>query len=102
MSGTNSSDEDLRAARRWYAEELKYLARVRSPAVVEAFATVRREQFLGSGPWQILGPHGEYWPSPDADPRHLYHNVLIAIDAARGLNNGQPSFWAYNFDALAA
>jgi ABC-2 type transport system ATP-binding protein len=27
----------------------------------------------------------------DTDPRHVYHNVIIANDAARTLNNGHPS-----------
>jgi hypothetical protein len=37
---------------------------------------------------------GEYWATEDGDPRHLYHDVLIAIDEQRRLNNGQPSLWA--------
>ncbi len=28
--------------------------------------------------------------TPDADPRHLYHNVSVAIDPARQLFNGAP------------
>jgi hypothetical protein len=32
--------EQLEAARRFYAEELRFTARLRSPALVEAFATV--------------------------------------------------------------
>ena len=43
----DEGEAELRAARRAYATELKYLARVRSPSVVEAFATVPREHFLG-------------------------------------------------------
>src|SRR5262245_40395933 len=105
MAPVDPGDAELRAARRAYAIELKYLARIRSPALVEAFASVPREHFLGPGPWQILGPlrtiDAAYWVTEDADPRHLYHNILVAIDASRGLNNGQPSFWAYNFDSLA-
>jgi protein-L-isoaspartate(D-aspartate) O-methyltransferase len=38
--------------------------------------------------------------TPDDNPAWLYHDVLVSIDAARGLNNGMPSFWAGNFDAL--
>jgi protein-L-isoaspartate(D-aspartate) O-methyltransferase len=34
------------------------------------------------------------------DPRHLYHDVLIAIDEERRLNNGQPSLWARMYDQL--
>jgi len=42
---------------------------------------------------------GDYWATEDADPRHLYHDVLIAIDEER-LNNGQPSLWARMYDSL--
>jgi hypothetical protein len=30
----------------------------------------------------------------------FYHDVLIALDEARGINNGQPSLWAGLFDEL--
>ena len=36
----------------------------------------------------------------DADPRHLYRDVLVALDEARGINNGQPSLWAFLIDQL--
>lgn len=42
----------------------------------------------------------EYWSTADADPRHIYHDVLIALDETRGINNGQPSLWARIFDHL--
>jgi protein-L-isoaspartate(D-aspartate) O-methyltransferase len=97
-----SAAQSLEAARRWFAEELRHVARVRSPAVLEAFATVPREYFAGAGPWRLLSPWymSEYWTTEDADPRHLYHDVLIAIDPARRLNNGQPSLWAFGYDQL--
>lgn len=92
----------LEEARRSYAEELRYRARVTEPAVVEAFAAVPRERFVGPGPWRILSPlaMGEYWTTEDADPRHLYHDVLVAIDEVQRLNNGQPSLWARMYDQL--
>lgn len=92
----------LEEARRCYAEELRFTARVTAPAVVEAFAAVPREHFLGPGPWRVLSPMamGDYWTTEDADPRHLYHDVLVAIDEARRLNNGQPSLWARMYDQL--
>jgi protein-L-isoaspartate(D-aspartate) O-methyltransferase len=34
------------------------------------------------------------------DPRDLYHNVVVALDAARDINNGQPSALARWIDAL--
>ena len=92
----------IEEARQRYAEELRFTAKLRSRPVVEAFATVPRERFLGSGPWRVLSPMAmaEYWTTDDADPRHLYHDVLIAIDEERRLNNGQPSLWARMYDQL--
>jgi protein-L-isoaspartate(D-aspartate) O-methyltransferase len=93
---------DIEQARRWFAEELRHTAHVRSPAVVDAFATVPREHFAGPGPWRVLSPLGgpDYWTTDDADPRRLCHDLLVAIDETRGLNNGQPSLWAALFDRL--
>ena len=94
---------DIAHARRWFAEELRHTAHVHSPAVVEAFATVPREHFAGPGPWRVLSPLGgpAYWTTEDADPSRLCHDVLVAIDEKRRLNNGQPSLWATLFDQLA-
>jgi len=72
--------------RRWYAEEVSSSANLQSERLVKAFATVPREDFLGPGPWHIVGEQQfvrEYIRTSDADPRHLYHNVLVAIDAGR-------------------
>jgi protein-L-isoaspartate(D-aspartate) O-methyltransferase len=105
---------DIEDARRFYAEEIRAVANVRNDALAEAFARVRREDYLGPGPWQIATPDswlaiaqsgtsgasGGYRTTPDADPRHLYHNVVVAIDAARRLNNGQPGSLASWLDAL--
>jgi protein-L-isoaspartate(D-aspartate) O-methyltransferase len=100
---------DLNAIRRYYAEELRAVANLRSEGLVDAFARVSREHFLGPGPWLILNPFHMvddddestyYRQTADADPKHLYHNVLVAIDPKRCLNNGQPSFLATLLDAL--
>src|SRR5262249_19149682 len=97
------SDHSIEEARHRFADELRFTARVRSPNVVAAFAAVPREHFVGPGPWRILSPMdpSEYWTTDDARPHHLYHDVLIAIDPARRLNNGQPSLWAHLYDQLA-
>lgn len=103
---TPESMNDLSTARRRYAEELREKSRVRSPGLIRAFATVERECYLGPGPWQILDPASVtamplvYQRTPDADPIQLYRDVLVGIDAARGLNNGQPSAHALWMDAL--
>jgi protein-L-isoaspartate(D-aspartate) O-methyltransferase len=95
---------EMQAVRQAYAEELRAVSDLRSETLVRAFATVSREHFLGPGPWQIVAPvqpgRPTYRTTEDADPRHLYHNVLVAIDPDRQLNNGEPSFLALCFDAL--
>src|SRR5258706_127031 len=35
-----------------------------------------------------------------SNPRLLYRDVLAALDAERGINNGQPSLWAYVYDRI--
>lgn len=96
------SDDAIRQARRWFAEELRFVARVSDADVVEAFATVPRERFVGPGPLRILSLWNmkDYWTPADAGPAAVYHDVLIAYDEQRYLNNGQPSLWAFIFDKL--
>ena len=92
---------NLRELRGYYAEELRAVADLQSEALVRAFAKVSREHFLGPGPWQVRSPGFDgYWTTNDADPRRLYHNILVAIDASRHLNNGHPSFLASLIDRL--
>jgi len=86
--------DQIVAARHFYAEELRFVAHVETEAVIRAFASVPREKFLGPGPWLVMGDDRTYWRTPDDDPTHVYHNVLLAIDPARELNNGHPQFWA--------
>ncbi len=39
--------------RRFYAEEVRLAAQIKSAALVNAFARVPREKYLGPGPWQV-------------------------------------------------
>jgi len=91
----------VESARQAFAEELRVLAYMQHEEIVRAFAEVPRERFVGPGPWRLLNLiEQKYWTTPDADPHWLYHNVLVALDEARGLNTGEPSLWAYHFDRL--
>ncbi|MCH8011044.1 MAG: methyltransferase [Candidatus Marinimicrobia bacterium] len=93
--------EDIKNCRIQYANEIKYVSNIQSESIIDAFAKVPRENFLGPGPWEILDVFArKYWSTKDNDPRHLYHNILVAIDKERSLNNGQPSLWALLFDKL--
>ncbi|ANB72602.1 protein-L-isoaspartate O-methyltransferase [Paraburkholderia phytofirmans OLGA172] len=83
--------QKLALVRRAYARRLMAAAGIANPGVEAAFAAVERERYLGPGPWPILRSVG-YIPTPDADPVHLYDDVLIGIIPERGLNNGMPSY----------
>ncbi len=95
--------DELTRRRRFFAEEVQAVCSIRTTALVDALAAVPREQFLRPGPWLIRGEGDFGGPprqTPDADPRHVYHNVSIAIDAARQLFNGAPGIVALCIDAL--
>jgi protein-L-isoaspartate(D-aspartate) O-methyltransferase len=92
----------LEQARRQFAETLRVTAHLGDERVVEAFATVPRERFVGPGPWRIMHWSDGYWSTPDDDPRWLYHNVLVALDEARGINIGEPGLWSHHLDRIGA
>ena len=94
----------LAMRRRFYAEEIEATSHIASAAVVDALATVPRERFLGPGPWTVRGENDFFqigpFQTPDADPRHVYHNLSIALDPSRQLFNGAPGFVAMVIDRL--
>jgi protein-L-isoaspartate(D-aspartate) O-methyltransferase len=89
----------LAKRRHAYAAEITRRAGVRDPRIEAAFASVPREDFAGPPPWRI-GSGGFFGLSSSDDPARLYEDVLVAIDAERGINNGQPSLHAQSIDAL--
>ena len=95
------SDLTLEQVRRQFGEMLRVTHHLADERVVAAFAAVPRERFAGPGPWRIMHWSDGYWETPDADPRQLYNNVLIALDAGRGINIGEPGLWSYYIDRLA-
>jgi protein-L-isoaspartate(D-aspartate) O-methyltransferase len=95
--------------RRFYSEEVRFTADIHSTALVEAFARVPREKFLGPGPWEIASADSRAMSAlgavkmsytPVDDPRDLYHNVVVVLDKAGDINNGQPSALARWIDAM--
>jgi len=100
---------EIELRRRFFAEELEAVCKLRTPALVEAFARVPRDQFLPPGPWTVLSDGGESYMTgaavrtrltPDADPARVHHNIAVAIDAERQLFNGQPGTLGAWIDAL--
>ena len=86
--------------REFFARYATAQGRARDPKIEKAFATVRREPFAGPGPWSINIPGIGYIKTPNDDLAFIYQDTLIALDAARGINIGQPSGHARWLDAL--
>jgi protein-L-isoaspartate(D-aspartate) O-methyltransferase len=96
---------ELQIVRRAYAKQVLAAAEVRDARVEAAFAAVRREDFLGPGPWPVVrffGPsHRRYVTTPSADPVYLYTDDAVGMLPERNLNNGVPSFHAVLIAAAA-
>ena len=88
-------DTELDIVRRAYAKQILAAAGVADRRLETAFAAVRREDFLGRGPWPIMRWDRGYERTPSRNPVYLYDNVLVGIVQERNLNNGQPSFLAF-------
>ncbi|MBR1229680.1 MULTISPECIES: protein-L-isoaspartate O-methyltransferase [unclassified Bradyrhizobium] len=79
----------------FYASLVCAAAKVRDSRIEQAFRAVKREPFVGPGPWLItLGAH-DYVTTPNDDPAFIYQNTLVALDSAQRLNIGMPSAHAY-------
>lgn len=91
--------EDLQLVRRRFAQEIQQQGQIKSAGLIEGLATVPRENFVGPGPWKIMRT-GVYQLTPDDNPRHLYDNVLVALDERRMLNNGEPQALLSFLDSL--
>jgi protein-L-isoaspartate(D-aspartate) O-methyltransferase len=95
-----TADADPLATRRAaYAHEVLARYGVNDPAVEVAFGTVPREAFLGPPPW-TFGTGGPQSWSRTSQVASLYQDVLVALDRAKGINNGQPSLHALCISAL--
>ena len=92
---------ELDVVRRAFAKQVLAEVQVGNPRLEAAFATVRREDFLGPGPWVIPRWLDGWVATPDDDPVHLYIDNVVQIIAERHLNNGQPSGHAKWIDSAA-
>jgi protein-L-isoaspartate(D-aspartate) O-methyltransferase len=76
---------------------------VRTPGLRDALAVVPRERFLRPPPWLVVGQGEGRNPSlaaSSSDPRAIYANVSVAIDADRQRFNGAPASVVPLIDAL--
>ncbi|WP_027168180.1 methyltransferase domain-containing protein [Mesorhizobium sp. WSM3224] len=86
-------------ARKFYAKLMAAQARSADPRIEQVFASVPREAFLGPGPWTVFAGDGRI-ETPTADPAYIYQNVLVVLDADKGINNGEPLLHAMWLDKV--
>jgi len=96
--GLNMEDRSQKL-RAFFARLVTAHPAISNPAIEQAFALVKRELFAGPGPWRIYSGRG-YIETPDDDPAFIYQNTLVAIDANRGINIGEPGAHALWLDAI--
>jgi protein-L-isoaspartate(D-aspartate) O-methyltransferase len=99
VAGMTVSPAQLAERRATYAHEVVVRYGTNDPAVEAAFAKVPREAFLGPPPWWFGSGGTGFW-SKTSDPVELYRDELIALDRAKGINNGQPSLHALCISGL--
>jgi protein-L-isoaspartate(D-aspartate) O-methyltransferase len=86
--------------RSFYARLMTANAKHHDPRLERIFELVPRELFMPPGPWQVM-VNGRYLETPSADPVYLYANSLVALDAEKGINNGEPFLHAALIGAVA-
>jgi protein-L-isoaspartate(D-aspartate) O-methyltransferase len=99
ITGMPDNRDQLARRRAAYALEVTSRYGPPDPAVEAAFATVPRESFLGQAPWSIGAGGTGSWATT-SDPVSLYEDMLVTLDRAKGINNGQPSLHAHCIAAL--
>jgi protein-L-isoaspartate(D-aspartate) O-methyltransferase len=91
---------DFDSLRRAYARHVYFTSGADDPRLESALAEVRREDFIGPGPWDVPVLYGgvagsNYRRTPDDDPQWLYQDALIGLIPGKELNNGVPSFLTF-------
>jgi protein-L-isoaspartate(D-aspartate) O-methyltransferase len=86
--------------RRFYAEFIVKSTGSTDARLIEAFAAVPRENYVGRGPWPVFIGSG-YLPTISDDPSLLYQDILIGLATDRQINNGQPTLHARCLAAAA-
>ena len=79
--------------RHFYARFIVSSAGSSNERLIAAFCRVRREDYVGPGPWHIF-VGGGYLQTISDDPRLLYQDIVIGLATERGINNGQPTLHA--------
>jgi protein-L-isoaspartate(D-aspartate) O-methyltransferase len=86
--------------RGFLAKQMASASKLLDPRIERIFELVPRQAFLPRGPWKINVGAG-YFDTPSADPIYVYQNVVVALDADKGINNGEPLLHARWIGAIA-
>jgi protein-L-isoaspartate(D-aspartate) O-methyltransferase len=93
---------NLDEIRGFYAKLMASVSGSIDPRFERIFELVPREAFLPPGPWKVKVADNRYVETPSADPVYVYQtNVLVALDAGKGINNGEPALHARWIGAVA-
>lgn len=103
-----SNEQELAILRRAYARRVYFASLADDPRLEACLFEVRREAFMGPGPWDLpvlnMGAlTSTYRRTPDDDPAWLYHDALVGLMPEKELNNGMPSFltWLISLGRVA-
>jgi protein-L-isoaspartate(D-aspartate) O-methyltransferase len=97
MSASRDHSEELRG---FYARLMAAASKSSDPRLERIFELVPREAFLPPAPWKIMVSE-RYFETPSANPAYIYQNSLVALDAEKGINNGEPFLHAAWIGAVA-
>ena len=79
--------------RNFYADFIVKSVGSSDEKLIAAFASAKREDYLGSGPWSVF-VNSSYISTVFLDPRLLYQDIVVGLATDRGINNGQPTLHA--------
>lgn len=80
---------NLNELRTFFAKLMAAASNSDDPRLERVFGLVPRHAFLPPGPWKIR-LNNRYYETPSDDPAYIYQNNLVALDAGKGINNGEP------------
>ncbi len=82
----NANLDELRA---FHAKLMAAASNSDDPRLERVFELVPRHAFLPPGPWKIRF-NKRYYETPSDNPAYVYQNNAVALDAGKGINNGEP------------
>ena len=83
-----------------FALNITLLSGIADKRMFQAFAKVKREDFLGPPPWYRPASLDGEAETSSSDLAFIYEDSVIALDRTQGVNNGAPGLHAHCLAAL--